>query len=242
MRKGLIKFISREDIQEALRLNNLNYCFENLEELVNANKVSSMVMSEFTSILLDINVDPLNYLDKIYGCQYINLPLADINIPSNIKSIGWSAFYCCKKLKKVIMPNSIVEINEMAFEGCTGLTDIAISENVKEIGWNAFFNCRKLKSVTIPNSVTEIGGCAFRDCAGLKSVTIGSNAINIGNMVFYDCTSLTNITIPDNVDNIGIKAFFGCTSLTDVTIPQRFKDDIKMIFGDQAEKINFTFI
>ena len=244
MRNGLVKFFSREDIQEALRLDNLEYCYDKLEKLVNANKVSSMVMSEFTSVLLAAGFDPLNYTDKIYGCQYISLPLTDINIPSNIKSIGWSAFYGCKKLKKVIMSNGIVEINEMAFEECTGLTDIAISENVKKIGWNAFFNCQKLKSVTIPDSVTEISSCAFRDCAGLKTVTIGSNVIDIGNMAFYDCTSLTNITIPDNVNSIGTMAFFGCTSLTDVTIPQRFKDekDLRKSFGDLINKINFTFI
>ena len=224
MRKGLIKFIARVDIQEALRDNDLRYCYENLEnleKLVNANKVSSGVMPGFTSVLLAAGFDPLNYTDKIYRCQYHNLPLTDINIPSNIKNIGYCAFWDCKKLKEVIIPDSVTSIDGGAFYGCSSIMNIEIPDSVASIGGGAFEKCLRLKNVTIKNGVKSIGNGAFSDCKGL-----------------------TNIVIPDSVNSIGAMAFSGCTSLTDVTIPQRFKNekDLRKSFGDLINKINFTFI
>ncbi len=59
-----------------------------------------------------------------------------------------------------------------AFYGCKGLTSINIPNSVTSIGSEAFSGCGGLTSVTIPNSVTSIGSSAFSGCSSLTSVKI----------------------------------------------------------------------
>ncbi len=112
----------------------------------------------------------------------------------NVTIIGEHAFYWCKEMTSVTIPNSVTSIGEDAFLGCSGLT-----------------------SVTIPNSVTEIGEDAFDYCYGLTSITIGNSVTTIGFGAFWSC-SMTQITIPNSVTSIGESAFDSCHGLTSVTI------------------------
>ncbi|MBR2352705.1 MAG: leucine-rich repeat protein, partial [Alistipes sp.] len=140
------------------------------------------------------------------------------------------------------------------------LTELVIPESVIEIGDYAFYGCTSLKSVTIPDSVTKIGGSAFSGCTSeliinnkiietnysgnncptynsegwlygskFTKLTIGDGVTSIGGWAFYGCTSLASVTIPNSVTSIGERAFRDCTSLTSVTIP----DSVTSI-GDYA--------
>ena len=71
----------------------------------------------------------------------------------------------CPKGKSLItIPDSVTEIGDYAFSGCSGLTSITIPDSVTEIEAFAFSGCTGLTSITIPDSVTEIGGSAFSGC------------------------------------------------------------------------------
>lgn len=72
---------------------------------------------------------------------------------------------------QTIIPESITEIGEEAFNACDSLTSIIIPENVTSIGAEAFRHCESLKSITIPVSVKSIGGMAFDWCEKLNSIT-----------------------------------------------------------------------
>ena len=135
-----------------------------------------------------------------------------------ITSIGKSAFYDCRNLTSVTIPDSVTSIGYGAFNSCIGLTSVTIPDSVTTIGNSAFYNCTSLTSVTIPNSVTTIGNSAFDDCSSLTSITIPNSVTTIGNYAFFGCTSLTSITIPNSVTSIGDDAFCSC-GLTSVTIP-----------------------
>jgi hypothetical protein len=115
--------------------------------------------------------------------------------PSNITTIGESAFYNCTGLTSVIIPNSVTTIGDWAFWGCDGLTSVTIGNSVTTIGLAAFEHCTGLTSVTIPDSVTTIGKSAFWGCTGLTSVTIGNSVTSIGMSAFSYCTGLTSVTI-----------------------------------------------
>ena len=61
--------------------------------------------------------------------------------------------------------------------GCSGLQGaLIIPDSVRNIGDNAFENCSGLSALTIPSYVAEIGWNAFKGCSGID--TIYSNAIN----------------------------------------------------------------
>ena len=60
-----------------------------------------------------------------------------------------------------VIPDSVIEIRDNAFECCSGLTAVTIPSLVTRIDNNAFLNCTGLKTITIPASVIEIGHFAF---------------------------------------------------------------------------------
>ncbi len=143
----------------------------------------------------------------------------EFTVKSGTVCIGSGAFYGCKGLTGVTIPESVTGIGSSAFYDCSGLTGVTIPESVTSIGGSAFYGCRSLTEATIPESVTSIGGYAFYDCRSLTDVTIPEGVTSIGDWAFSFCSSLTSITIPEGVTSIGERAFSGCRSLTSVTIP-----------------------
>ena len=167
------------------------------------------------------------------------------NIPHTIKgvtvtSIGEEAFYNCRSLTSVTIPDGVTSIGEDAFWNYTSLTSVTIPDSVTSIGGYAFHNCTSLTSVTIPDSVTSIGGYAFHNCTSLTSVTIPDSVTSIGEYTFSQCTSLTSVTIPDSVTSIGGQAFYKCTSLTSVTIPGSVTSIGKSAFSECTSLTSVT--
>ena len=149
-----------------------------------------------------------------------------------VTSIGEQAFYKCKFLTSIKIPDSVTSIGKAAFYGCESLTSVTISDSVTSIGRYAFNVCDSLTSVTIGNSVTIDGEAPFYDCPSLTSIEVNPNNQHYksidGNLYTKDGKTLiryaigkeaTSFTIPNSVTSIGDRAFAGCDSLTSVTIP-----------------------
>ena len=105
----------------------------------------------------------------------------------SVTSIGDDAFFDCRSLTSITIPNSVTSIGDYAFAYCSSLTSITIGNSVTSIGEGAFCECRLLTSITIPNSVMSIGIEAFLDCYSLSSVTIGNGMTSIGEGAFSRC-------------------------------------------------------
>ena len=91
-----------------------------------------------------------------------------------------------------VIPNSVTDIGNYAFAGCSGLKSITIPNSVISIGFNAFGGAG-LTSLIIPDAVTTIGESAFESCTGLTTVTIGKSVKSIGHWAFQGCTSLITL-------------------------------------------------
>ena len=102
-----------------------------------------------------------------------------------VRYIGEKAFYNCKYLTEIIIPDNVTLIGEQAFYGCTGLTSATISNSVTVIGDSAFYGCENLKEISIPDGVDYIGSCAFSYCNSLEKIFIPENVIQIGYDAFY---------------------------------------------------------
>ena len=98
------------------------------------------------------------------------------------------------------------------------MTSVIIPDSVTNIADRAFENCSSLTNVTIGNGVTGVGSQTFDGCSSLASVTIGSSVASIGASAFGGCASLASVTIPGSVTNIGGEVFSGCTSLSMITV------------------------
>ena len=162
-----------------------------------------------------------------WGCKSLN----NINIPNSVTTIGDSAFVGCESLTNINIPNSVPTIGEQAFLGCESLVNINIPNSVTTIGDSAFAFCDSLTSINIPNSVTTIGKFAFSDCDSLVNINIPNSVTTIGEYAFDGCESLVNINIPNSVTKIEDGVFCGCENL-----PSHIKSDIRQRFGEKVFK------
>lgn len=88
-------------------------------------------------------------------------------------------------------------VDEKTFISCVvgaNSTNMIIPDSVENVGDYAFSGCTSLTSVVIPDSVTSIGSSAFSRCKGLTSVTIGIGVTSIDKYAFFWNKALRNIT------------------------------------------------
>ena len=149
-----------------------------------------------------------------YNCKR----LTSITIPDSVTSIGKDTFWNCTGLASITIHDSVASIGNHAFAGCSGLTSIALPDSVTSIGRYAFYHCTGLTDIIIPNGVKSIGEWAFADCTGLTSITLPDSVTTIDSYAFYYCSELTSITIPRSVTSIAYKAFLCCPKLTSITV------------------------
>ena len=81
------------------------------------------------------------------------LRLTELMLPPQVEDIGDEAFFGCRNLRKVILPDGLRRIGKKAFRD-TALEEIRIPESVAEIGARAFQNCPVTLIVT-PDSCAE---------------------------------------------------------------------------------------
>ena len=206
--EDLKTFLSKPEVQEALQKADFSTLYK---------KFPPDFVSDFTRLLISLNIDPLNYLDHIPDRFLASTSVKHIDIPSNITSIGNRAFYNCDSLTSATISNGVMSIGNRAFKNCIRLTDITIPDSVTSIGSSAFYGCLDLSNVTIGNSVTSIGSDAFSGCGSLTNIIIPNSVMGIGRYAFYRCSGLTDITIPSSTMIIGDWALYFCTSLNYIT-------------------------
>lgn len=91
----------------------------------------------------DLNIDMLEHTSVVPSYYFCNSDIAEAIIQPGCLHINPSAFLNCKKLKKVILPNTLYSIQQNAFLDTVNLTEIEFDGTLDEfkrvrLGWNAF--------------------------------------------------------------------------------------------------------
>lgn len=176
--------------------------------------------------------------------ELIKAPAAIKNrciIPDTVVTIQDSAFEFCNQLSGVHIGSGVTSIGYGAFRGCTSMNDLSIGENVKTIGQEAFSNCTSLTSIQIPSSVTSMGKEAFNYCNNVTDLTIGDGLTVIPEGAFMNLHSLVNLTWGKNVRVINKDAFRRCESLETITIPDSVLHVYKEAFSYCYKLSQVTF-
>ena len=130
---------------------------------------------------------------------------------------------------KVNFPKKVELVENLAFDGASGITDVEIAGGVGKVWEGSFSGLPSLRRVVLPASVTEIGDKAFAYCKNLTDVALPSGLKRIGLRAFSGDSSLEEIAIPDGVEEIAPMAFYACVALKRVAIPASVK-----VLGDDA--------
>ena len=96
-------------------------------------------------------------------------------------------------LKKIIFPDSLVEIEDYAFSSNNCLEEIVFGRNLKKVGYSAFARCDNLRQIVLPHSVTEIGSRAFQSCPRLKKIVLPASLRNWNVNMVKNCPALREV-------------------------------------------------
>ena len=157
-----------------------------------------------------------------------------------LKRIGGEAFYGCKNLKKLTIPETVEYIGGRAFYGCSNiwsltynainaecesfmepnapLEKIVIGGKVRRLP-NVIFSGREFTEVALPSCLERIDDYAFSGCENLTTINLSDSIRYIGDNAFYGCSSLKNIHWPLRLTTIGSRAFRQ-TALETISLPE----------------------
>lgn len=158
------------------------------------------------------------------------VPLEEVVLSKNLKTIGPWAFSGCLELKSIDIPESVNEIENGAFSGCYSLKNFNVSQNTN-FG-DCVFGNYPWTSIPALNDDYNVwlydenasdffvwNGCLFAYRGSSKTPVIPSGVCGIGDEVFEN-SDITGVTIPEGVRYINNGAFKNCTSLKNVKIPK----------------------
>ena len=211
--------------------------------------VENMDTSNIKKIVMP---DTVTYIGEYaFGDYHSGVPLEEIVLSKNLKSIGPCAFRGCYDLKSIDIPKSVTEIGHSAFYGCSSLENVSINseidiaedvfssvpavnnsyddwlynENSSDFFiWNGWLYGYKgnSKNPVIPSGVYGISDDLFRN-SDITGITIPEGVKYIGYGAFKNCTALKSVKLPNSLQKIGGEAFGDCTALSSVTFGSGLK-------------------
>ena len=212
-----------------------SYCY-NLEE-IKVSKYNEKYIS-INNCLIEKETKKL-----VFGCKNSVIPN-----DGSVTTICGNAF-AGSGLTKIVIPDTITEIEEGAFSGCSGLESIEVDPNNKTyISVNNCLIDKKAKelvagcknSVIPETGVTKIGNYAFAGCSDLTDIVIPDGVWIIGYRAFMDCVNLTSVSVPDSLSNIWHGAFLNCNSLKNVSLPDSLHELGSNAFDGCSSLTSFT--
>ncbi|MBR1554657.1 MAG: leucine-rich repeat domain-containing protein [Oscillospiraceae bacterium] len=174
------------------------------------------------SVHIPASIISMKETDAFAGCKKLKNITVDEKNPKYTVLNGVLYEHDNRKLTKLVrcpvdkvslhIPDSITEIYNHAFEGCTELEEIILPEGITKLEGYTFKHCHNLKRVQFSKNLKNIGDSCFRECYHLEEVILPNGMKGVIAGAFNNCRKLKKLVIPESVSFTGHIAG-GCVSL-----------------------------
>lgn len=137
--------------------------------------------------------------DRILGQEDTTLGL-----PSQLQTIGMGAFAFVNHHKNLNIPSNVTSIGDFAFMCDYYMNNLTFSPGDKKltIGKAAFFGDNHMKSVDLSNRVAQIDKCAFAGCEMLEEAYFGDKIDTIEGRAFTSLDNVMKIAVENVLNGI----------------------------------------
>lgn len=170
-------------------------------------------------------------------------------VPSNILSIGPSAFLGNTLLKDITFPAGLESVGQAAFSDCSNLDKVTFLSNSVTLDNSCFLNTSSLQTVTFPTGggPSVVGESAFANSGIENSDFLSStNLTTINENAFFGCTRLKTVSLGPNLQSIVGNPFAACSALSHFDFPSgnnfSFRSDGAFLYQGTAASGNYTLI
>ena len=111
-------------------------------------------------------------------------------VPNTVICLGKHCFFACDNLEKIVIPESVIRMENNPFSGCTKLSvenhspfyhfENGVIYNKFKTTVIGCLNGTKIDCLTIPETVTLISRNSFWNCKGVQKIVISKNVNRIG--------------------------------------------------------------
>lgn len=162
----------------------------------------------------------------------------------NVTTVGERAFFGCRGLKEVNLPESVTEIGAWAFGWCDSIAVINLPVGVTGLRADVFDGCYGLERITADDGsrMHVDNGKALYTADG-KTLTVSLPTVEgtfemidgterIGARALGGCTFIDSVRIASSVRSIGQNAFSFCNSLRRIYLPEAVEEIEAKAFAD----------
>lgn len=185
--------------------------------------------------------------DKKVLLKLVDYTVEDYTVCHGTEKLSDASFDHCVSLKRIILPDSIQEIESNVFYGCQNLEMIEGSEKVAKVGNNAIsrtayernaeyvivgstlirYNGKNSKFI-IPEGVEAIADGAFRTYSSwstdvLEEIVFPNSIKSIGSSAFSGRNGIKEINLPEGLESIADGAFSNCSGVERISLPASLK-------------------
>ena len=172
----------------------------------------------YICIILDLIDKIINYFQKQYN-YYVH-GILDLTGKTKIKEFYYGGN---KRIKKLIIGNTVESIGKSGFIDCINLQEIDFTNSIiKEIPEDCFCWCKSIKTIYFSENIKIIKEFVFL-CNSLESIFL-TGVENIDKFAFFYCLKLNRIEISDSIQVIHEEAFNGHYNEIKITCPDQFYD------------------
>ena len=214
----------------------------NPEELPVFNSFRDYIINE------DILYALLNDKKAIIVGNQLNT-IKDVVIPDSIEvdgtnyqvnEIGRAAFYECKYIRSISLPDSITKIHDVAF-AYSNLKNISLPVNLRYLGKGVFINNIFLERIELPKHIDIVTENLFQGCISLERVQLPDRVRVIEDAAFHSCYNLYDMQMPSLVESIGAYAFYG-TGIPQIDLGYQINEVKELAFGEMENLSSLTIL
>ncbi|MDE7298163.1 MAG: leucine-rich repeat domain-containing protein, partial [Lachnospiraceae bacterium] len=145
----------------------------------------------------DFEIDANGVLVKYNGMEEV------VTVPDGVTQIGEAVFYNNQSIQRILLPDTVTEIGNFAFEYCNNLIAVE-GGNLVQIRVGAFLQS-SIREIDL-SKTKIIEASAFERCLMLEEANLEAVEI-LGNEAFNGCRNLRTVTGLEQLGEIGFAVF-----------------------------------